>query len=72
MERESAETKRELPVSHLRHTSDKTCNVKASPNHPVELTAHSAGFLGCPLLFLLWTAAHRERSATIFTSWRTR
>jgi hypothetical protein len=33
MEREKAHTRKEIiPVSHLRHTSDKTCNVKVSPN----------------------------------------
>jgi hypothetical protein len=30
------------------------------PNHPVEVTAHSVGFLGCSRAFL-WAAAHRER-----------
>jgi hypothetical protein len=32
-----------------------------APNNPVELTAHSAGFLGCPCRCRLWAAAHRER-----------
>jgi len=35
------------------------------PNHPVELTAHSARFSGCFLRFRLWAAAHRERSAAL-------
>jgi hypothetical protein len=34
-------------------------------NHQVERTAHSAGFLGCPLYFLLWAAAHRENAAAM-------
>ena len=33
-------------------------------NHPVERTAHSAGFWGCSLRFPLWAAAHRERCST--------
>ncbi len=33
------------------------------PNNPLELTAHSAGFLGIPGVFLLWAAAQRERYA---------
>jgi hypothetical protein len=32
------------------------------PNHPVELTAHSAGFCGESWRFPLWAAAHRGRS----------
>ena len=28
-------------MSHLRHTSDKTCNVKASPNNGLQPTAYS-------------------------------
>jgi hypothetical protein len=32
-------------------------------NHPLELTAHSAGFAGYSLRFLLWAAAQRERWA---------
>ena len=32
-----------------------------APSNPVELTAHSAGFLGCPWRYRLWAAAHRER-----------
>jgi hypothetical protein len=31
------------------------------PNNPLELTAHSAGFVGCSRRFLLWAAAQRER-----------
>jgi len=30
----------------------------------VELTAHSASFLGCALHFLLWAAAHRGREGS--------
>jgi hypothetical protein len=31
------------------------------PNNPLELTAHSAGFLGYSRRFLLWAAAQWER-----------
>jgi hypothetical protein len=42
MEREKARKQKEIiPVSHLRHTSDKACNVKASPNKGVQPTAYS-------------------------------
>lgn len=33
--------RRSSPVSYLRHISDKTCNVKTSPNKPLQLTAYS-------------------------------
>jgi hypothetical protein len=32
-----------------------------APNNPLELTAHSAGFVGYSWRFLLWAAAQRER-----------
>jgi hypothetical protein len=31
------------------------------PNNPLELTAHSAGFVGYSWRFLLWAAAQRKR-----------
>jgi putative tryptophan/tyrosine transport system substrate-binding protein len=37
---------------------------KEPPNKPLELTAHSAGFLGYSRCFPLWAAAHRQRSAS--------
>jgi hypothetical protein len=37
-----------------------------TPNNPVERTAHSADFSGHSWRFLLWAAAHRERSAALF------
>ena len=40
------------------------------PNNPVELTAHSAGFLGCPWRCRLWAAAHRGRSGAPFNGAR--
>jgi hypothetical protein len=33
------------------------------PNNPLELTAHSAGFVGYSWCLLLWAAAQRERWA---------
>ena len=40
-------------------------NITAAPaaylNNPLELTAHSAGFVGYSWRFLLWAAAQRER-----------
>jgi hypothetical protein len=40
------------------------------PNNPLELTAHSAGFMGHAWRFLLWAAAQRERSAQIPPEWK--
>jgi hypothetical protein len=39
----------------------------AQPNNPLELTAHSAGFVGYSWRFLLWAAAQRERWAAVLS-----
>lgn len=41
-----------------------------APNNPLELTAHSAGFVGCSWRFPLWAAAQRERWASRKVTWR--
>jgi hypothetical protein len=51
MVREKARKRKEIiPVSHLRHTSDKACNVKASPNNRLSrrLTASAPASLPLP------------------------
>ena len=40
-DREAHTRKQILPISHLRHTSDKTCNVKAEPNNRLQPTPYS-------------------------------
>jgi hypothetical protein len=37
------------------------CLPQLGPNNPLELTAHSAGFVGYSWRFLLWAAAQWER-----------
>src|SRR5262245_56788346 len=44
----------------------KSRSTHSWPNHPLELTAYSAGFVGYSWCFLLWAAAQWQRSAADF------